>query len=57
MLRAKLQDRLQQREHSIVEKQDMEMQDMLQRATNKSSAKIRKMLLMHKHMVQMEQFK
>ncbi|XP_005098587.1 myosin-9 isoform X2 [Aplysia californica] len=57
MLRAKLQERLMQREKSMVERQDNEMRSILQKATNKASAKIRRMLLMHKHIVEMEKFK
>ena len=57
MLRAKLAERLEQRENSMLEKQEGEMKDMIRQAANKSSAKIRRMLLMHKQMVEMEKFK
>ncbi|XP_059163330.1 trichohyalin-like [Physella acuta] len=56
-LRKKLQDRLLQRENTMVLKQEEEMKMLIQQSTNKTSAKIRRALLNHKHIVAMEKFK
>jgi len=55
MLREKLQARLQQREKSMVVKQDEELKALT--GTNKTALKVKKMLLIHKHMVAMEKMR
>jgi len=55
MLREKLQLRLQQREKSMISAQDEELKALI--APNKTAAKIKKMLLIHKHMVAMEKMR
>ncbi|CAL1547304.1 unnamed protein product [Lymnaea stagnalis] len=57
MLQLKLQERLKQREELMSQKQEEELKMLLEQATNKTSAKIRHALLMHKQLVQMEKFK
>ncbi|XP_052251546.1 trichohyalin-like isoform X1 [Dreissena polymorpha] len=54
-LREKLQMRLQQREKSMISMQDEELKNLA--APNKTAAKIKKMLLIHKHMVSMEKMR
>ena len=55
MLRQKLQLRLEQREKSMIQVQDDELRGLV--APNKTAAKIKKMLLIHKHMVGMEKMR
>ncbi|XP_052773636.1 trichohyalin-like isoform X2 [Mya arenaria] len=55
ILRQKLQMRLQQREKSMVQKQDEELKMLV--APNKTAAKIKKMLMIHNHMVAMEKMR
>ncbi|KAK7110982.1 hypothetical protein V1264_014771 [Littorina saxatilis] len=57
ILRAKLEERLEQRQQQILAKQDTEMQSVMQTAGNKFSIKVRRVMLSHKHMVEMEKFK
>ncbi|XP_041369582.1 limbin-like [Gigantopelta aegis] len=57
IMRQKLADRLKQREVSLITKQEREMQEVIGASTNKTAAKIRKTMLMHKHMIEMEQFR
>jgi len=47
--------RLQQREKSMVSAQDEELKSLV--GTNKTAMKIKKMLLIHKHMVAMEKMR
>jgi predicted RecB family nuclease len=55
MLKQKLQLRLEQREKSMVQQQDEELKNLM--APNKTAAKIKKMLLIHNHMVAMEKMR
>ncbi|KAK3595846.1 hypothetical protein CHS0354_014668 [Potamilus streckersoni] len=55
VLKKRLQERLEQREKSMLEAQDAELRNLV--APNKTATKIKKMLLIHKHMVDMENFR
>ncbi|KAL4231314.1 smoothened signaling pathway [Mactra antiquata] len=55
LLKEKLQMRLQQREKSMIQKQDEELKSLM--SGNKTAAKIKKMLLIHNHMIAMEKMK
>ncbi|KAH9510198.1 hypothetical protein Btru_043739 [Bulinus truncatus] len=57
MLRSKLQERLQHRETLMIKRQEEEMKMLLEQATNKTAAKIRRALITHKQLVEMEKFK
>ena len=55
MVKKKLHARLEQREKSMIKAQDEELKNLV--APNKTAAKIKKMLLIHKHMVAMEKLR
>lgn len=57
MLKQRLKDRLDQREKSMLEAQDIEIQRIMGSSKNKTAVKIKKMLLIHKHMVEMEKLR
>lgn len=57
MLKQRLKDRLDQREKSMIEAQDIEIQRIMGSSKNKTAVKIKKMLLIHKHMVEMEKLR
>ena len=57
MLQRKLQERLAQRENTMLLKQENEMRTLMESTTNKTSANIRRVILIHKQMVQMEKFR
>ncbi|KAL5022621.1 hypothetical protein ScPMuIL_001776 [Solemya velum] len=52
-----LSDRLEQREKSVLMQQESELQQILATAPNKTAAKIKQMLLIHKNMLAMEQLR
>ncbi|XP_046570165.1 LOW QUALITY PROTEIN: limbin-like [Haliotis rubra] len=56
-MQAKLQERLMQKEQSLLQKQEQEMEQIMQTARSKTASKISRALLMHKQMLQMEQFR
>ena len=55
LLRAKLEARMKQREGLIVARQESEMKTLIE--GNKFGAKVRRAMLVHKHMVEMEKFR
>ncbi|XP_053407084.1 trichohyalin-like isoform X2 [Mercenaria mercenaria] len=55
MLKQKLQMRLEQREKSMVQQQDEELKNLM--GPNKTASKIKKMLLIHNHMLAMEKMR
>ncbi|KAK7010029.1 trichohyalin [Biomphalaria glabrata] len=57
VLRSKLQERLQQREELLVKKQEEEIKMLLEQSSNKYAAKIKRALIIHKNLVEMEKFK
>ncbi|KAJ8317460.1 hypothetical protein KUTeg_005364 [Tegillarca granosa] len=57
MLKQRLKDRLDQREKSMLEAQDIEIQRIMGSSKNKTAVKIKKMLIIHKHMVEMEKLR
>ncbi|RUS90472.1 hypothetical protein EGW08_001740, partial [Elysia chlorotica] len=57
MLQSKLQERLAQRENSMLQRQESEMRMLMESTNNKTSANIRRVILIHKQMVQMEKFR
>jgi hypothetical protein len=57
LLKQRLKERLDQREKSMIASQDRELQDIISAAPNKTAAKIKRMMLIHKHMVNMEKFR
>ncbi|GFS14925.1 limbin, partial [Elysia marginata] len=57
MLKNKLQERLAQRENTMLQRQENEMRILMESSNNKTSANIRRVILIHKQMVQMEKFR
>ncbi|KAK7484926.1 hypothetical protein BaRGS_00023846 [Batillaria attramentaria] len=57
MLRSKLQERMQQRERLILARQESEMRALMEGSGNKMASKVRRVMLVHKHMVEMEKFR
>ena len=53
----KLQEKAAEREKSLVLKQEAEMQRLLEREKNGTAARLKRIALKHKHMVQMEEFR
>ncbi|OWF43866.1 trichohyalin-like [Mizuhopecten yessoensis] len=56
-LKKRLKQRLQQREKVMAETQEKELQEILSQSKNKVAAKIKKALLLHKQMIEMEQMR
>ncbi|XP_071089451.1 limbin-like [Haliotis cracherodii] len=56
-MQEKLQERLMQREQSLLQKQELEMVEIMQASGSKTASKIRRALLMHQQMLQLEQFR
>ena len=52
-----MQERLQQREHLMLARQESELRDLMERPGNKMASKVRRVMLIHKHMVEMEKFR
>nr|KAG5698070.1 hypothetical protein BaRGS_016718 [Batillaria attramentaria] len=50
MLRSKLQERMQQRERLILARQESEMRALMEGSGNKMASKVRRVMLVHKHM-------
>ena len=56
MLKARLQQRMQQREQLMQANHESEMKTLIT-GPNKFAAKIRRAMLVHKHMIKMEKFR
>ncbi|KAL8610097.1 hypothetical protein ACOMHN_024563 [Nucella lapillus] len=57
LLRGKLQERMKQREQLMVARQEVEMRGVMEAPGSKFGAKVRRAMLVHKHVVEMEKFK
>ncbi|XP_076436466.1 limbin-like [Babylonia areolata] len=57
LLRSKLQERMQQREKLMLARHEAEMRSAIEAPGSKFGAKVRRAMLVHKHMVEMEKFR